>query len=137
VNNIKIAMVSLAALALAACSVTDATTSLLSGGLNPVASVQNPVTTKQLYQAENTLTVAATALVAYRRSCLRGDIDQKCRAIVAGIQKYTRPAQAAIVSLRGFLRSNDQVNAVKVYNELRDLIASVQSTMSANNIGGN
>lgn len=132
-RQLRMAVLIAGALSLAAC---DVTTSILAGGVNPVASVQNPVTTKDLYQAENTLTVAATALVAYRRACLRGDIDQKCRVVIVSVQQYTRPAQTAIVRLRTFLRSNDQVNAVKVYNELRGLIASIQSTMSANSIGG-
>lgn len=135
-RHLRVALVVAGAIALSACSVTDGSTSILAGGLNPFASVQNPVTTKQLYEAENTLTIAATALVAYRRACLRGDIDRSCRGVIVKIQTYTRPAQTAVVKLRTFIRTNDQVNAIKVYNGLQDLLAGIKSTMAANNIEG-
>lgn len=98
------------------------------------ASVTNPVTPKMLYQAEQGLVAVAEGMLVYKNSCVRKLIDQSCRAVIAQIQTYTRQAKPLLASLRGFVRSNDQINAVAVYNELQDIVAKVNAVRVANGV---
>jgi uncharacterized protein YceK len=87
------------------------------------ASYTNPVTREMLYNAENALIVAFAGLNAYKKSCLAGAAEANCRGNIARIQVYTRQIPPLLTQLRKFVKANDQVNAVIVYNEVVDLIA--------------
>jgi len=94
-------------------------------------STSNPVTPERLYQVENAMIVAVAGLNAYRQSCLKGVADVNCRKNIAAIQVYTRRIPPLLTQARTFVRNNDQVNAIVVYNQIMTLIANFKSTAAA------
>lgn len=98
------------------------------------ASVQNPVTPTMLYQAEQGMVAVVEGLLIYKDSCARKVIPQSCREVIAQIQVYTRQAKPLLVSLRKFVRENDQVNAVAVYNAVQDLLAKIKAARAASGV---
>lgn len=109
------------ALALSACSGT------LGGILNPQVGISNPVTKDMLYEVENGAIVAFAGLKAYKRACINLDIPQSCRDTIRGIQVYTRQIPPYLSQLRRFVRNNDQINAVTVFNILQGLLVQARA----------
>lgn len=102
------------------------------------ASYANPVTKDKLYYAENGLTVLIAGLNAYKQSCIKGLVEANCRDHVMAIQAYTRRIPPLLANVRVFVRNNDQINAVVVYNEAISLInaAKAEATASGIAVGG-
>ena len=98
------------------------------------ASYTNPVTPTMLYQAENGAIIVVAGLGAYKKACIQGAADVNCKANVQKIQVYTRQIRTLLPSLRTFVRNNDQINAVTVYNEIVSLIASVKTTAAQSGV---
>lgn len=69
-------------------------------------SIQNPISTTTLAQAESTYGIALSAAVAYRNSCAQKLIPSTCRATVQKIQVYGASAQSAMLKARNFVRAN-------------------------------
>lgn len=105
--------------------------SIFRGGSSFTASIDNPVTPKRLYQVEQGLIAVTEGLLVYKRSCIRQVIDQSCRGVIAQIQVYTRQVRQLLPRLRAFVRANDQVNAIKVYNEVQGIVADINSKRAA------
>lgn len=99
------------------------------------ASVSNPVTPVMLYDMENGAIIAFAALNAYRQTCVQGTIPPSCKDVIRKIQVYTRQIPPYIRQLRVFVRTNDQVNAVVLYNTVGNLIAGMRSEAAKNNVG--
>lgn len=119
--------ISAIALSLGGCAALDpGGKSIFAGGTSITAPVTNPVGRKELYQIENGLTAVAAGLVGYRRLCLRGLVDTHCRGNIERVQTYTRPIAKLLPDLRIAIRRNDQINAVKLFNEARDLLGKAQ-----------
>lgn len=97
-------------------------------GFDIQASVQNPVTQEMLYSIESGLSAATAGLLTYRRLCLAGKADTHCQGNIRQIQVYTRQAKPLILSLRAFVKENDQVNAISAFNELRNLVEQIKAT---------
>lgn len=95
------------------------------------ASVANPVTPTRLNQMESAITLVFTGLNAWKSSCKQGLINADCKAQIAAVQVYTRQVPAYLKQLRGFVKVNDQVNAMAVFNILTDLIGTVKSQAAA------
>lgn len=95
-------------------------------GLSPQASISNPVTRDMLYDVENGAIVAVAGLKAYKRSCVELVIPQSCRGTIQNIQRYTRQIPPYLAQLRSFVRNNDQINAVAIYNILQGLLAQAK-----------
>ena len=91
------------------------------------ASTPNPVTRQMMYDVENGLRFAAAGLVTYRRACIAKTIDQNCRQVIARIQTYTVAAKPILVSLRTYLKTNDQINAWSAYSALMDILTSINT----------
>ena len=91
-------------------------------------SAANPITKNDLAEAELAADGIIKGLRAYKSSCMRGMVDTNCKSNVAAIQVYTRQIPPYRDQLRGFVKNNDQVNAVVVYNQLAALISNVQNT---------
>lgn len=91
-------------------------------------SIQNPVTPKMMYEVQSGLQFAVAGLVTYKRLCLSHTIDQSCREVVAKIQVYTIAAKPVLVSLRRYLKDNDQINAVEAYLALQDILTGINTT---------
>jgi uncharacterized protein YceK len=99
------------------------------------ASISNPVTPTMLYDMENGAIIAVAALNAYRQTCVQGTIPPSCKTVIRSIQVYTRQIPPLLAALRKFVRENDQVNAVIVYNAIGNLIAGLRATAAQNNVG--
>lgn len=82
----------------------------------------NPVTKQMLYNLEQSLVVATTGLLVYKRLCIKKAIDQSCRGTVEYLQGYTRQAQPVLVNLRKFVKEKDEVNAIDAYRTLKQIV---------------
>lgn len=91
------------------------------------ASVANPVTPERLEQAENALVLVFTGLNAWKATCKNGNIPAGCRDQIAAVQVYTRKLPPLLKELRGFVRTNDQVNAFIAFNTFTSLIGTVKT----------
>lgn len=98
------------------------------------ASIANPVTKDMLYEVENGMIIAVAGLKAYKKSCVDLLVPQSCRQTIKDIQVYTRRIPPLILSLRSFVKNNDQVNAVIAYNTILGLVSSFKSVAAANNV---
>jgi hypothetical protein len=98
-------------------------------------SITNPVTKDDLYKVESGVQIAFTALNAYKQSCSQGLVDKNCRANVAAVQQYTRQLPPLLAQLRSFVKTNDQINATVVYNQIVTLVANFKT--AATNVGIN
>lgn len=94
-------------------------------------SVTNPVTKDDLYNIESGVSIAISALQAYKKSCVEGLADKNCRANISAIQVYTRQLPPLLTQLRGFVKNNDQINATVVYNQVVTLVTNFK-TAAAN-----
>lgn len=121
----KYLAIALVALSLGGCAQLSA----VSGGISLITkTVQNPVTEQELYAVEASARILVEALLTYRRACLTGAADKNCRANIEAVQPYTRQIKPLLAQLRGFVRDNDQINAVVVYNQLTQLYTNVKSS---------
>jgi len=103
--------------------------------LEPVVKgVENPVTTKDLYNVEQTMVIVASGLNTYRNLCVKKLIDQKCRDVIVQIQSFTRPAGAMLPRLRVYVKTNDRINAINAYNTLVGLIADARAVAQSNGV---
>lgn len=98
------------------------------------ASVANPVTPERLDQAESALVLVFTGLNAWKASCRNGVIPPGCRDQIASVQIYTRKLKPLLVELRGFVRTNDQVNAFVAFNTFSSMIATVKTQAAQSGI---
>jgi hypothetical protein len=121
----KFLAIAMVALSLGGCAQLSA----ISGGLSLVTkTIQNPVTETELYQIEASIRIVTEALLTYRRACIAGSADLRCRENIAAIQPYTKQIPTLLTQLRQFVRTNDQINAVVIYNQLTQLYTNVKSS---------
>jgi hypothetical protein len=117
--------VALVALSLGGCAQLSA----VSGGLSLISkTIQNPVTEQELYEVEASARILVEALLIYRRACLAGSADKNCRANIAAVQPYTQQIKPLLIQLRQFVKNDDQINAVVIYNRLTSLYTTVKSS---------
>ena len=131
----KIFLIAVVALSLGGCATFQAVGTAFSLATK---SLTNPVTKNDLYQIESGMAIVFTALNTYRTACLQGTVDKNCRANIAAVQTYTQQLPPFRDQLRAFVKQNDQVNAVLVYNQLVTLIGNAKNA-AANagiNVGG-
>lgn len=93
-------------------------------------SVANPVTKVEETQIELAIDAAIVALRGYKQACIQHTADKNCRANIVAIQRYTRQMPPLIAQLRRFVDTNDQVNAVVVYNQLTELYSNFKTAAS-------
>ena len=127
----RILAVALLAFGLAGCAQLQ---QAWQAGALVTASYTNPVTKDQLYQAENALTIAFAGLNAYKKSCALGAADTHCKDNVAKIQAYTRRIPPLLAQLRTFVKTNDQINAVVVYNQIVQLVTNLKAEAVASGV---
>jgi len=124
----KIILAMTLSLALAGCAQLQAIT----GGISlATASVANPVTPTKEGEIELALNSAVQVLITYKRACLAGSADKNCRDNIRQIQAYTRQIKPMVAQLRGFVDTNDQVNAVVVYNQLTTLYTNMKAAAAS------
>jgi hypothetical protein len=121
----KFIAIAMVALSLGGCAQLSA----ISGGLSLVTkTIQNPVTETELYQIEASIRIVTEALLTYRRACIAGSADLRCRENIEAIQPYTKQIPTLLTQLRQFVKTNDQINAVVIYNQLTQLYTNVKSS---------
>lgn len=98
------------------------------------ASVANPITKQRLFQMESAVTIVFAGLNTWKRQCQLGTIPATCRDQIAHVQIYTRQIPPALKQLRAFVKEDDQVNAVVVFNRMTGIIADVKALAATNNI---
>lgn len=91
-------------------------------------SVTNPVTKTEEVQIEAAIDAAIVVLKGYKAACIQGQADKNCRANIKAIQLYTRQMPPLIAQLRNFVDTNDQINAVVVYNQLVTLYGNFKNS---------
>ena len=101
-------------------------------------TIDNPVTRTQEAEVELVLDSALQGLKTYKKACVDGAADVHCRDNIARIQVYTRQVKPLVAQLRTFVDTNDQVNAIVVYNQLTALYTNIKAAAGAVgvNIGG-
>jgi hypothetical protein len=99
------------------------------------ASVSNPVTPTREAEIEQAIDAAIAVLNGYKKACQQGTADKNCRANISAIQVYTRQIGPLIAQLRNFVDTNDQINAIVVYNQVVTLYTNLKT--SAANVGYN
>lgn len=101
------------------------------------ASIANPVTSTRLNQMENATILVFAGLNAWKASCVKGLIPPSCKDQIFTVQVYTRQIPPYLTRLRAFVKNNDQVNAIIVFNQVIDTISAIkaQAAASGQNIG--
>lgn len=95
------------------------------------ASISNPVTLDTLNKVENAAILLFTGLNAWKSTCAQGLIPASCKVQIASVQVYTRQIPPYLTQLRLFVKKNDQVNAIVVFNQITGLIATVKTQAAA------
>lgn len=98
------------------------------------ASIANPVTKERLNQIESAITLVFAGLQTWKHSCQQGLLPPSCRDQIAQVQVYTRRLPPYLTQLRTFVRTNDQVNAVVVFNSIVDLVGTVKAQAAAGGV---
>lgn len=98
------------------------------------ATVDNPITPAKLKKIEASTLLVFKAMNLWKESCAQRLINEDCNKQVAAVQIYTRQIPHYLTQVRQFVRDNDQVNAVVVYNSLANLIKLVKASAAANGI---
>lgn len=98
------------------------------------ATVSNPVTPTKLKQVESGVLLVFKGMNLWKTSCSQRLINEDCNKQIAAVQVYTRQIPPYLLQVRQFVKANDQVNAVVVYNTLVDLIKTVKAQVAANGI---
>jgi hypothetical protein len=118
-------------LSLAGCATFQSLQTALELG---TASIANPVTKTRLNQMESAVTLVFAGLETWKDTCEQGVIPPACHDQIGAVQVYTRQLKPYLARLRTFVRTNDQVNAVAVFNEVVDLIGTVKSQAAAGGV---
>ncbi len=98
------------------------------------ASIANPVTKTRLNQIESAATIVFAGLRAWKTSCQKGLIPPVCRDQIFQAQVFTDQVPIYFVQLRKFVKNNDQVNAIVVWNQMVSLIGAIKSQAAANGV---
>lgn len=97
------------------------------------ATIANPVTKQRLYQMESAVTVVFVGLNTWKDQCRAGTIPPACKDQIAHVQVFTRQIPPYLKQLRAFVKNDDQVNAILIFNRLTDTISAIKAAAAANN----
>jgi hypothetical protein len=98
------------------------------------ASIENPVTKDRLQKVEAGAVLVFTGLNAWRDACEQGAINESCREQIRAVQIYSMQIPPYLKELRKFVRTNDQVNASVVFNQIVDLVGIVKGKAAENGV---
>lgn len=90
-------------------------------------SITNPVTKNRLFEVETTVSLVLSGLNAWKKTCAQDLINVTCKDQIAAVQVYMRQIPPYLKQLRVFVKTNDQVNAVVVYNNIVTLVTTIRS----------
>jgi hypothetical protein len=120
----KFLAITLVALSLGGCAQLQTASTVLNAATK---SYDNPVTENELYQIESSMKIIVRGLLTYRRACIAGNADLRCRENVEAIQPYTRQVPSLLAELRSFVKNDDKVNGIVVYKRLSNLYNSIMT----------
>lgn len=98
-------------------------------GINPLASVTNPVNTTKLYQAELVYDGTLKTFNKYKDLCVRRVIGSACRTYVIRGQGIIRKADAADIAARNFVDKNPTLDATNVVQAFTGLVSDFTGTV--------
>ena len=98
-------------------------------GMNPLASVTNPVNTTKLYQAELVFDASLKTFNKYKDLCTRRVIASQCRTYVFEGQKIIRKANAADIAARNFVDKYPLLDATNVVQAFSGLVGDFNGTV--------
>jgi hypothetical protein len=127
----KLFVIALLAFGLAACTALKNIETAIQLG---TASTANPVTKDRLNQMESAAILVFSGLKVWKTSCSQGLIPPSCYDQIAGVQVYTSKIKPYLAQLRTFVKTNDQVNATIIWNQVLDVIATVKAQAAANGV---
>lgn len=130
----KLSLVLAVSLSLGGCAALQKIETAVSVG---TTSIANPVTRERLNQLENIAILVFSGLDGWKQACINGAIPASCKAQIASVQVYTRKIPPYLIQLRLFVKNNDQVNAIVVYNNVMDLISTVKAQAATSGVNLN
>jgi hypothetical protein len=98
------------------------------------ASVANPVTADRLNQMESAVTLVFVGLNSWKKACAQGVLQPACKTQIAAVQVYTRQIPPYLTQLRTFVKTNDQVNAGVIWNNVVNIISTVKTQAAAGGV---
>ena len=98
------------------------------------ATISNPVTKDRLQKIEAGAVLVFTGLNAWRDACEAGSINESCKQQIRSVQIYSMQIPPYLKELRKFVRTNDQVNAIVVFNQIVDLVGIVKGKAAENGV---
>jgi len=78
--------------------------------------------------------VVVAGLQTWRDACEQHTIPASCFDQIAQVQVYTRQIPPYLEQLRAFVKNNNQVNAMVVWNEVLKIIATVKAGAAAGGV---
>lgn len=127
-------IIGLLALSLGGCASLPSLHAIQTVAQLGTASIANPITKERLSQIEQAGIVVFASLNTWKDQCRRGVIPAACKDQIAHVQVFTRPLPTYLKQLRAFMKNDDQVNAVVVFNRITETIAAVKAAAVAHNI---
>lgn len=121
----------LVTISLGGCAQMQTASNLLTAATK---TYDNPVTEQELYQIEASFRIAVEALLTYRRACLQGTADLRCRENIEAIHPYTKQIKPLLLELRQFVRTEDRVNGIVIYKRLANLYNTIITAASARGV---
>jgi len=98
------------------------------------ASISNPVTKDRLQKIEAGAVLVFSGLNAWRDACEQGALNESCKQQIRTVQIYSMQIPPYLKELRKFVRTNDQVNASVVFNQIVDLVGIVKAKAAENGV---
>lgn len=108
----RLLVIGMLALSLAGCA----------NGFNPLASVKNPVSAVNLYEAELVFDATLKTFVELRGLCANRTLPPSCRTYVRSGQAIVAKAAAADVAARNFVKNNPTLDATNVIQAFTGLL---------------
>lgn len=139
----RIVLVILLALGLGGCETMSLFTgdkSILSGGTSILAETQNPIGPQQLAVIEASYRAALVTAVNYRRYCYSKPVAElpgfcaNRRGIVTLMQRTNQKVRVALVALRKFAKSGDNVNAIGAFAAAKAALQEFQQVAAVSGV---
>lgn len=105
--------------------------STLAGCVNPLATVTNPVSTTNLYQAELVFDASLKTFNELKGLCAARVLPSTCRTYVVSGQRLIVKIAAADASARDFVDKNPTLNATNVVQAFTGLVSNFNTTVDS------
>lgn len=98
--------------------------------VNPLASVKNPVSTTNLYEAELVFDASLKTFNELKGLCANRTLPPACRTYVVKGQGLIVKAAAADVAARNFVKNNPTLDATNVIQAFTGIVSNFNTTVS-------